>query len=66
MVAINPKTLKVISQITLPEMIGGRMTTTVYTNHKYIYLPGTSKLYRYVFANGKLQADPDLGAGPVP
>jgi len=64
MVAINPKTLKVISQITLPEMIGGRVTTTVYNNHNYIYLPGTSKLYRYVFANGKLQADPTWG--PVP
>ena len=64
MVAINPKTLKVISQITLPEMIGGRVTTAVYNNHDYIYLPGTSKLYRYVFANGKLQADPTWG--PVP
>ena len=64
MVAINPKTLKVISQITLPEMIGGRVTTTVYNHHDYIYLPGTSKLYRYVFANGKLQADPSWG--PVP
>ena len=64
MVAINPKTLKVISQITLPEMIGGRVTTTVYKNHDYIYLPGTSKLYRYAFANGKLQADPTWG--PVP
>ncbi len=64
MVAINPKTLKVISQITLPEMIGGRVTTTVYNNHDYIYLPGTSKLYRYTFANGKLRADPTWG--PVP
>ncbi len=33
MVAINPKTLKVISQITLPEMIGGRVTTAVYNHH---------------------------------
>ncbi|MGH2885871.1 MAG: hypothetical protein ACRDPA_24790, partial [Solirubrobacteraceae bacterium] len=64
MVAIDPKTLRVISQITLPEMIGGRVTTAVYNNHDYIYLPGTSKLYRYVFANGKLQADPTWG--PVP
>jgi hypothetical protein len=64
MVAIDPKTLRVISQITLPEMIGGRVTTAVYNSHDYIYLPGTSKLYRYVFANGKLQADPTWG--PVP
>jgi hypothetical protein len=64
MVAIDPKTLKVISQITLPEMSVGRVTTAVYNHHDYIYLPGLSKLYRYVFADGKLQADPTWG--PVP
>ena len=64
MVAIDPKTLKVISEITLPEPIGGRVTTTVFDKHDNIYLPGTTKLYRYVFANGELQPDPTWG--PVP
>ena len=63
MVAINPMTLKVISQITLPEPIGGRLTTARY-NKDYIYLPGTKSLYRYTFQNGKLAADPTWG--PVP
>jgi hypothetical protein len=64
MVAINPKTLKVISQITLPQMIGGRVTTARFDNKNYIYLPGTKSLYRYTFENGKFAADPTWG--PVP
>lgn len=64
MVAINPMTLKIISQITLPEMIGGRVTTARYNNKDYIYLPGTKSLYRYTFQNSKFAADPTWG--PVP
>ncbi len=64
MVAVDPQTLKVISQITLPEMIGGRVTTTQYNGKNYIYLPGTKQLYRYTFENGKFAADPTWG--PVP
>jgi hypothetical protein len=64
MVAINPKTLKVIAQITLPEMIGGRITTTVYNGKNAIYLPGTTKLYRYTYQNGSFALDSSWG--PVP
>ena len=64
MVAINPKTLKVIAQITLPQMIGGRITTTVYHGKDEIYLPGTSKLYRYTYHNGSFALDSSWG--PVP
>ena len=64
MVAINPKTLKVISQITLPEMIGGRLTTAVYKGKDYIYLPGTKSLFRYTFEHGQFAQDPTWG--PVP
>lgn len=64
MVAIDPTTLKVISQITLPQMIGGRVTTTSFDGKNYIYLPGTKSLYRYTFENGKFAADPTWG--PVP
>ncbi len=64
MVAINPKTLKVTAQITLPQMIGGRVTTTVYNGKDEIYLPGTSKLYRYTYQNGSFAPDPSWG--PIP
>ena len=64
MVAINPKTLKVTAQITLPQMIGGRITTTVYNGKDEIYLPGTSKLYRYTYQHGSFALDDSWG--PVP
>ncbi len=64
MVAINPKTLKVIAQITLPEMIGGRITTTVYDGKDLIYLPGATKLYRYTYHNGSFALDSSWG--PIP
>ncbi len=49
MVAVDSKTFKVIAQITLPEMVAGRITSTVYKGTDYIYLAGTSKVYRYKF-----------------
>jgi hypothetical protein len=64
MVAINPKTLKVIAQITLPQMIAGRITTTTYQGKNMIYLPGTSKLYRYTYQHGSFALDHSWG--PVP
>jgi hypothetical protein len=61
MVAINPKTLKVIAQITLPQMIGGRITTTVYQGKNEIYLPGATKLYRYTYQHGSFALDHSWG-----
>jgi hypothetical protein len=61
MVAIDPSTLQVEAQITLPEPIGGRVTTTSYQGKNEIYLPGTSKLYRYTFSNGSFAADSTWG-----
>ncbi len=64
MVAIDPATLKVMSQVILPEMIGGRVTTTIYNGANEIYLPGATNLFRYTYADG--QFIPDARWGPVP
>jgi hypothetical protein len=64
MVVIDPSTLQVQAQITLPEMIGGRVTTTTFAGNNEIYLPGTSKLYRYTYNNSSFAPDPAWG--PVP
>jgi hypothetical protein len=61
LVAIDSKTLKVIAQITLPEMVAGRITSTVYKGENYIYLAGTSKVYRYKFSNNSFALDPAWG-----
>lgn len=64
MVAVDSKTFKVIAQITLPEMVAGRITSTVYKGTDYIYLAGTSKVYRYKFSKNSFTLDPMWG--PVP
>ena len=64
MVAVDPESLDVIDQITLPEMMGGRVTTATYDGKTYIYLPGTKSLYRYTFENGAFAQDTTWG--PVP
>jgi hypothetical protein len=64
MVAVDPATLAVLGQVTLPEMIGGRVTTTVDGDQALVYLPGTSNLFRYTYADGTFTADPSWG--PVP
>jgi hypothetical protein len=64
MVAVDPSSLKVLGQITLPEMMGGRVTTASFHGRNYIYLPGTKSLFRYTFENGRFAQDHSWG--PVP
>ena len=64
LVAIDPVSLKVLGQLELPEMMGGRVTTATYKGTTYIYVPGTKSLYRYTFANGNFTQDTSWG--PVP
>jgi hypothetical protein len=61
LVAIDHTTFKVIAQITLPEMVAGRITTTTYKGANYIYLAGTSKVYRYKFSGNSFALDPSWG-----
>lgn len=61
LVAIDPHTLKVLAQLTLPEMIGGRITTTVHDGKNFVYLPGATKLYRYTYTDGAFAKDPTWG-----
>jgi hypothetical protein len=55
---IDPETGDVLAEETLPEMIGGRVTTTTYEGQSYIYLPGTTQLFRYTYADGAFSSDP--------
>src|SRR5262249_47740432 len=64
MVAIDPTSLEVVGQITLPEMMGGRVTTATYSGKDYIYVPGTKSLYRYTYSDGTFAQDKTWG--PVP
>ncbi len=61
LVAVDPSSLAVKAQVELPEMIGGRITTTRYNGQDVIYMPGATKLYRYTYANNAFAPDPAWG-----
>jgi hypothetical protein len=60
-VAINPQTLQVIDQIEAEEFTGGRVSCVRFAGKNRIYLPGTSKIYRYLFENQHLSLDSSWG-----
>jgi hypothetical protein len=62
-VAINPRTLKVIDQTLAPQPIGGRLTAVRFKGKDYIYIAGSTQIYRYRFVGGHLL--PDRTWGPV-
>ncbi|MEA2774687.1 MAG: hypothetical protein QOF90_93 [Acetobacteraceae bacterium] len=64
-VAIDPRSLEIIDQMVAPEFIGGRITATVFENHSYIYLPGQTTVFRYIYEGGRLTLDTSWNPGTV-
>ena len=62
--AVDPHTLKVHDWKELPQMMGPRNTVTQFDGKDYLYLVGSSNLYRYEW-NGK-NLTLDTKWGPVP
>lgn len=62
--AVDPHTLKVLDWKELPQMMGPRNTVTQFDGKDYLYLVGSSNLYRYEW-NGK-NLTLDTKWGPVP
>jgi hypothetical protein len=60
-VAIDPRTLRVISEITAPEPIGGRLTSVRFKGKDYIYVAGSTQIFRYLYAGGHLSLDTTWG-----
>jgi hypothetical protein len=60
-VAIDPRTLRVVDQITAPEFIGGRITSVRFRGRSYVYVAGRTQIYRYVYARRTLSLDPAWG-----
>jgi hypothetical protein len=58
---VDPDSMEVLSQVTAPEQIGGRLTTTYYDGKDLLYLPGSSKVYRYVWDGKALALDDTWG-----
>ena len=63
LVVIDPDTLDIVDQLTLPEPVTGRVTTARDGDHAEIYVAGAKSLYRYRYDDGHLSFD--AGWGPV-
>jgi hypothetical protein len=69
MVSIDPGTLEVLDQVTLPTPVGGRPTTTRFQGNDYVYFATTANsgttAIRYQIENGKFTSpDPDPSWNP--
>src|SRR6185295_11252907 len=64
-VAIDPRTMKVIGVVEAPEFIGGRLTATRFQGKDYVYLAGTTTAFRYLYANGQFTLDESWDPGPI-
>ncbi len=67
LITVNPRTMKVIDNITLPAFAGARPTITNYRGVDYVYLlESTSNVVRYAVRRGKFSLDTSWQPDPVP
>jgi hypothetical protein len=67
LISINPKTMQIIDNITLPAFAGARPTITRYRGVDYVYLlEKTSNVVRYAVRNGIFSLDTAWTPDPVP
>ena len=64
-VAIDPRTLEIIDKVVAPAFIGGRITATVFENQFYVYLPGPTTVYRYIYKDRRLTLDTSWNPGTI-
>lgn len=66
LISVNPKTMEIIDNITLPTFAGARPTITRYGGVDYVYLlEGTSSAVRYSVRNGVFTLDTSWTPPPV-
>jgi len=60
-VVVDPRTMEVLDWVQLEQMIGGRLTTSQFDGNDYVYLAGSTKLYRYEWDGNDLALDTSWG-----
>jgi hypothetical protein len=65
MVSIDPTSLKVLDQVTLPGPVGGRPTTVRFQDHDYVYLTTPTTAIRYLIERGKFTLDESWNPGAI-
>jgi hypothetical protein len=63
LVSIDPETLEVLDQVTLPTPVGGRPTTARFRDHDYVYFATQTTAIRYLIESGKFTLDESWNPG---
>jgi hypothetical protein len=61
LLALDPVTLEIITQVELPVFSTGRIPIAVHDGIDYVYMPGVTEVYRYRWKNQSLVLDEDWG-----
>jgi hypothetical protein len=61
MLVLDPENLDVVAQETLPEPVAGRVTVREHDGATYIYITGSTTLYRYIYTGDGVQLDTTWG-----
>jgi hypothetical protein len=65
LVSIDPQTLNVLDQVTLPALVAGRPTTARFRGQDYVYLTTPTTAIRYLVENGKFTLDQSWDPGNI-
>lgn len=65
LVSVNPKTMRVVDKITLPQPVGARPTISKFQGKDYVYLLEPTSAMRYEVRNGKFVKDPSWSPGTI-
>jgi len=65
LVSVNPKTMQVIDNITLPAPVGARPTISVFQGKNYVYLLEPTTAIRYEVNQGKFILDTSWNPGTI-
>ncbi len=65
LISVNPETMQVIDNITLPAPVGARPTITTYQGKNYVYLLEPTTAIRYEVKNGKFIFDASWNPGTI-
>lgn len=65
LISVDPRTMRVIDNITLPAPVGARPTITRYNNKDYVYLLEATTAIRYIVDGGFFKLDTSWNPGTI-
>lgn len=65
LISVNPQTMQIVDQVTLPAPVGARPTVTEYNGHNYVYLLAPTTAMRYAVNMGRFSLDSSWNPGTI-